>query len=163
MKGKKKTMKPLIVYYSFSGVTRRLAECIAALTGGGLRAVVPHTPYAFHYNTAVKEARMQMQRGVCPTLSSGLEPLDGYDTVFIGSPNWLRSFAPPVLTFLRGADLSGKTVVPFCTHGGGGIGSIADNMKKECPQSVFLPAFAGTASFTEGEVSAWLTSIGCIQ
>jgi flavodoxin len=63
-------------------------------------------------------------RGFCPKLKFGDEPIDDYNTIFIGSPNWFRTLAPPVMSFLRKHDFSGKTVMPFCTHGGGGFVSI---------------------------------------
>ncbi len=148
--------KILIVYYSFSGTTVRLAEEIARQTGGDLRALVPMTPYTFDFNTAARQARQEIERGYCPKLSSGLEPVDGYGNIFIGSPNWFKTFAPPVLSFLRGVKLTGKTVIPFCTHGGGGFGRMETEIAKECPGARLLPGFAGSASFTAAEVTTWL-------
>lgn len=150
----------LIVYYSFSGTTGRLAEEITRQTGGDLRPLVPVTPYAFDYNTAAKQARMEIEQGYCPKLTYGLEPVDGYGRIFIGSPNWFKTFAPPVLSFLRGVNLAGKTVIPFCAHGGGGFGRMESDIAKECPGAKMLPGFAGSASFTAAEVNAWLKGIG---
>lgn len=112
-------MNPLVVYYSYSGITRRLAEDIALITDGNLRELKPQKPYSFSYNTAVKEAREEIEKGYCPPLLQGAEAIENTDVIFIGSPNWLKTFAPPVLSFLRAVDLSGKTIIPFCTHGGG--------------------------------------------
>ena len=117
-------MKPLIVYYSYSGITKRLAEDIALITDGDLRELKPQKTYSFSYNTAVKEARKEIEKGYCPPLIEGTEPIGNSGVIFIGSPNWLKTFAPPVLSFLRKVDLSGKTIIPFCTHGGGGFGRI---------------------------------------
>jgi len=152
--------RTLIVFYSFSRTTERLAEEIARQTGGDLRPLVPVTPYAFDYNTAAKQARQEIERGYCPKLTSGLEPVDGYGRIFIGSPNWFKTFAPPVLSFLRAVNLSGKTVIPFCTHGGGGLGRMEIEIAKECPGVKLLTGFAGTGSFTAGEVTAWLEALG---
>lgn len=152
--------RTLIVYYSFSGTTGRLAEEIAHQTGGDLRPLIPVTPYAFDFNTAAKQARQEIERGYCPKLSSGLEPVDGYGRIFIGSPNWFKTFAPPVLSFLSGVNLTGKTVIPFCTHGGGGFGRMETGITKECPGAKMLPGFAGSSSFTAAEVNAWLQAIG---
>ncbi len=151
--------RTLIAYYSFSHTTARLAEEIARQTGGDLRPLVPVTPYAFDYNTAAKQARQEIERGYCPKLTSGLEPIDGYSRVFIGSPNWFKTFAPPVLSFLRGVKLAGKTVILFCTHGGGGFGRMEAEITRECPGTRLLPGFAGTASFTAADVTAWLEGI----
>lgn len=64
------------------------------------------------------------------------------EVVFIGSPNWLATFAPPVLTFLRSADLQGKTIIPFCTHGGGGFGRMMEDYRKECQGSTVKEGIA---------------------
>ena len=121
-------MNPLVVYYSYSGITRRLAEDIALITDGNLRELKPQKPYSFSYNTAVKEAREEIEKGYCPPLLQGAEAIENTDVIFIGSPNWLKTFAPPVLSFLRAVDLSGKTIIPFCTHGGGGFGRMIEEI-----------------------------------
>ena len=153
-------MKSLIVYYSYSGITRRLAEDIALITDGELLELKPQDPYSFSYNTAVKEVRAQIEKGVCPALMPSDTHVSGFDTVFIGSPNWLKTFAPPVLSFLRATDLSGKTIIPFCTHGGGGFGNMVDEYQKECSTSRVIPGLAVKGTYTFREVQKWLNSIG---
>jgi flavodoxin len=153
-------VKTLVVFYSFSHTTEKLAAEIARQTGGDLRPLIPVTPYAFDYNTAAKQARQEIERGFCPKLVSGLEPVDAYGRIFIGSPNWFKTFAPPVLSFLRGADLAGKTIIPFCTHGGGGFGRMESDIAKECPRSKILAGYAGIVE--PGEVTAWLERIGVV-
>ena len=120
-------MRPLVVYYSYSGITRRLAEDIALITDGELRELKLQKPYSFSYNTAVKEVREEIEKGYCPHLTEGAEAIENAEVIFIGSPNWLKTFAPPVLSFLRTVDLSGKTIIPFCTHGGGGFGRMIED------------------------------------
>ena len=143
-------MKPLIVYYSYSGITKRLAEDIALITDGKLRELKPEKPYSFSYNTAIKELRQEIDRGYCPPLIEGAESVDE-KVIFIGSPNWIRTFAPPVLSFLRAVDLRGKTIIPFCTHGGGGFGQMIDSYKRECKDAIIKEGIAlkGDYSFDE--------------
>jgi flavodoxin len=155
--------KSLIVFYSFSKNTRKLAEEIARHTGGDLRELVPEKPYSFDYNTAVKQVRYEIEQEICPKLISGEEAADSYDYIFIGSPNWLKSYAPPVLSFLRHIDLSDKTIIPFCTHGGGGFGKMEQNIIKELPGSKFLPGLAATGAFDPKEISEWLQKIGVLD
>jgi len=150
----------LIVYYSLFKNTETLAAEISMQTGGELRELVPEQNYSFNYNTAVKEARNQISRGFCPRLISGNESTEEYRTIFIGSPNWFKTLASPVLSFLRSHDFSGKTIVPFCTHGGGGIGQIEEVIVKECPGSVVLPGLAIAGAASPEEVEKWLRSIG---
>lgn len=148
-------MKPLIVYYSYSGITRRLAEDIALITDGNLRELKPQKPYSFSYNTAVKEARAEIEKGYCPPLLQGTEPIEDTDVIFVGSPNWLKTFAPPVLSFLRSVDLSGKTIIPFCTHGGGGFGRMIEDYKRECKNSIIKDGIALRGDYNFDELEKW--------
>lgn len=149
-------MKPLIVYYSYSGITRKLAEDIALITDGNLRELKPQKPYSFSYNTAVKEARAEIEKGYCPPLLQGAEPIEDTDVIFVGSPNWLKTFAPPVLSFLRSVDLSGKTIIPFCTHGGGGFGRMIEDYKRECKNSIIKDGIALRGDYNFDELEKWL-------
>ena len=135
-------MNPLIVYYSYSGITRKLVEDIALITDGELQELEPQDPYSFSYNTAVKEVRAQIEKGYCPQLCQGLANIDDFETIFIGSPNWLKTFAPPVLSFLRTTDLSGKTIIPFCTHEGSGDAGTVRRIQSACPKATVLKAFS---------------------
>ncbi|MFC2471269.1 flavodoxin [Lachnoanaerobaculum gingivalis] len=149
-------MHHLIVYYSYSGITRRLAEDIALITDGDLRELKPQKPYSFSYNTAVKEVREEIEKGYCPTLIQGVEDIENVEVIFIGSPNWLKTFAPPVLSFLRKVDLSGKTIIPFCTHGGGGFGRMIEDYKKECKNSIIKDGIALKGDYSFDELQTWL-------
>ena len=149
-------MSTLIVYYSYSGITRRLAEDIALITDGDLRELKPQKPYSFSYNTAVKEVREEIERGYCPTLIQGAGTIENAEVIFIGSPNWLKTFAPPVLSFLRTVDLSKKTIIPFCTHGGGGFGRMIEDYKKECKNSIIKDGIALKGDYSFDELQTWL-------
>jgi len=76
------------------------------------------------------------------------------------SPDWFKTIAPPVLSFLRHHDFTGKTIIPFCTHGGGGFGQIEEDIAKECPNSIMLPGFSANGTVTPAEVKNWLKTIG---
>lgn len=153
--------KTLIVFYSLFGNTENLALEIAIQTDGALRELIPDNNYSFDYNTAAKEVRNQISRGFCPKLISGSEPIEGCETIFIGSPNWFKTLAPPVLSFLRQHDFEDKTIVPFCTHGGGGFGQIENDIARECPKSNILPGIAVNGTAQSEEVTKWLKTIGC--
>jgi flavodoxin len=150
----------LIVYYSLFGNTENLALEIAIQTDGALRELIPDNNYSFNYNTAAKEVRNQISRGFCPKLVSGNEQIEDYQTIFIGSPNWFKTLAPPVLSFLKAHDFTGKTVIPFCTHGGGGVGQIENDIAKECPRSIILPSIAVNGAVVSEELFNWLETIG---
>ncbi len=150
----------LIVYYSLFHNTENLALEIALQTGGTLRELIPEKNYSFDYNTAAKEVRNQISLGYTPKLISGYEEINDYKTIFIGTPNWFKTVAPPVLSFLRQHDFTGKIVIPFCTHGGGGFGQIEKDIMKECSKSVILPGIAVNGAAAQEDVINWLETIG---
>lgn len=151
--------KALVVYYSLFQNTMNLAFEIAAQIDGDIRELVPDYNYSFDYNTAVKEVRNQIDRGFCPKLISGGESIDDYETIFIGTPNWFKTLAPPVMSFIKQHNLSGKIIIPFCTHGGGGFGQIENDIAKECPNSIILPGIAVNGLAEPEEVRKWLKHI----
>ncbi|MEA5002165.1 MAG: flavodoxin [Christensenella sp.] len=156
----------LIAYYSHSGNTKKIAQLISKETGGDVLEIRPQTPYPQDYDAVVEQAQQEIRAGFRPLLAEATGSLEQYDMVFIGSPNWWSTIAPPVATFLENTDLAEKTVIPFCTHGGGGLARLAQDTEKLCPQSVLLNAFCvygnGSAKAHE-EVSAWLRDIGVLQ
>ncbi|SCM79183.1 Flavodoxin [uncultured Sporomusa sp.] len=149
--------KILIVYYSHSGNTRKLAKLIEQETGGTLCELVPERAYPADYNTVVEQAKKEIQAGFRPELKTKVKDIAAYDTVFVGTPNWWSTMAPPVATFLERYDLSGKKVVPFCTHGGGGSGNIEIVVRKLCSASTVLPGLSvyGDAA-KASQVESWL-------
>jgi flavodoxin len=149
----------LIVYYSLFQNTADLALEIAIQTGGTIRELIPDKKYSFDYNTAAKEVRNQIARGFCPTLISGNEPIENYQTIFIGTPNWFKTLAPPVMSFLRQHDFTNKTIIPFCTHGGGGFCQIENDIARECSKSKLLPGIAVNGTVEADDVRKWLETI----
>ncbi len=155
--------KILVVYYSYSNTTKNLAEDIAIITDGDIRELCPKEPYSFTYHGATKEVRNEIERGYCPKLLSGNEPVDDYDYIFVGTPNWFKSFAPPLLSFLRSFDWKDKTIIPFCTHGGGGFGQIVANITTECPGAIILSGFDTTSDFDDTTVQAWIEDMEILE
>ncbi len=155
--------KILIAYYSWSGNTDYIARMIGRQTGGDLFRIIPVEAYPEDYSSCTKQAKQEIRAGYKPEIKSGLQDLDGYDTIFIGSPNWWSTIAPPVLTFLTGNDLTGKQVLPFCTHGGGGEGHIFRDIKQNCLSSEVTEGLVlyGSGGRTAGQgITAWLEREG---
>ena len=113
--------KVLVAYYSWGGNTKYAAAQIQKATGGTLFEIKPARPYPAEYRECTVQAKKEIQEGFRPELASRVEDIGKYDVIFIGSPNWWSTIAPPVAAFLASYDLSGKTVIPFVTHGGGGM------------------------------------------
>lgn len=153
--------KILIAYYSWGGNTRTAAEMIRKATGGTLFEIKPVKPYPTGYQACVDQAKKEIRSNFKPELAGGIG-LDKYDVIFVGSPNWWGTMAPPVATFLTAHRLKGKTVVPFFTHGGGGMQRCETDVRKLCPESRVLKAAAfsgGSIRSAQGAVQEWLNGI----
>ena len=129
--------KILIAYYSWSGNTRFAAEQIQKLTGGTLFEIKPAKAYPSDYGACVDQAKKECRDEFKPELATKVDDFSKYDVIFVGTPNWWSTMAPPVRSFLAGYDFSGKTVIPFVTHGGGGMAHCERDMRKVCPQATF--------------------------
>ena len=153
--------KTLIIYYSHSGNTKKLAEAIAQKTGGVLCEIKPQAAYPKEYNLVVEQAKKEIRNDYRPALKTNVDNIKTYDTVFIGTPNWWSTMAPPVASFLGFNDLKGKTIAPFFTHGGGGAGNIERDIAKLCPDSKVLPGLAVSGSrVDDAKINEWLEKIG---
>ena len=158
--------KALVIYYSWSGNTETVARLIQNKIGGQLFKLEPVKAYSSNYRACTDQAKKEIHTGFMPELKAVPNNLDSYETIFIGSPNWWSTMTPPVFTFLKQSDLSGKTIVPFCTHGGGGKGHYTEDIKKLCGNSVFLDALVlyGNGSTTaESEIMNWLKRIEILK
>lgn len=159
-------MKILIVYYSHSGNTGEIASLIQAQTNGILFEAEPDVPYPVNYNEVVKLAKKDIEAGKKPLLKSKINNIESYDIIFIGSPNWWSTIAPPIASFLSEYDLSDKIIVPFCTHGGGGRASLFRDIAVLCPHSNVLSGFDvfGRGNKTvPAKITSWLDDIGITQ
>lgn len=132
----------LIVYYSYSGNTRRLAKSIQKRVGGKLYELFPSQPYSEQYNQLMERVKQEFREKSLPEIKGDPENLEDCHMVYVGTPNWCGKIAPPVVTFLREHDFSGKIIIPFCTHGGGGSGNIKTEMEVLCPGARVCPGLA---------------------
>src|SRR5699024_3835169 len=113
----------LIVYLSRTGNTEAVAEIIRQEVGGEMVELKLETPYPDDYDAIVAQVDQENERGYLPPLETAIENIREYDTLFIGFPTWDMQLPPPMKSFLSEYDLSGKTVIPFNTNGGYGLGS----------------------------------------
>jgi flavodoxin len=154
--------KILVVYFSHTGNTREIADQIHKIVGGDIFEIQGVKPYPADYDACVKQAKQELESGYKPALKTKIENIEAYDLVFIGYPIWFGTFPAPVKTFLSGCDFSGKTVVPFCTHGGGGQGRSVTDIKILCPKSTVLDGVAvrgADVKTAQNTVSEWLRKI----
>lgn len=154
--------KPLIVYFSHSGNTRVIAEYIQKFTEAELWEVKSVKPYPEDYNTVVEQAKKEIDAGFQPEIQLLPENLSAYSTIFVGSPCWWGTVAPPIATFLTGRNLSGKTIAPFMTHEGSFMGRTVADLRKYCPQANVLsglPIRGGSVRSASSDVEKWLASL----
>jgi len=134
--------KILIVYLSRTNNTKAIAEIIHGQVGGKLVALELTNPYPENYKAIVDQVAKENETGFLPPLKTKIDNIREYDVVFVGFPTWGMQLPPPMKSFLNQYDLSAKTVVPFNTNAGYGIGSAFDTVKKLCPKSNVLEGFS---------------------
>jgi flavodoxin len=116
-----------------------------------------------NYSETTQEAQKELRENARPKLSNRIENINSYNVVFVGYPNWRGTIPMPVATFLSEYDFSGKTIAPFCTNEGSGLGRSVLDIRKLCPHSTILDGLAVRGSDvkkSQNEVSAWLREIG---
>ena len=158
--------KMLVAYFSHTGNTRAVAQYIKDATGADVFEIVPANPYPAAYGDVLARGRQELNDNMMPKLKSEVPSLAPYDVIFVGSPNWFNTIVPPVMTFLSGRDFTGKTIVPFITHGGGGLGKSVQDVKRLAPGATLLEgrAFRGDAVKDAGEdVRAWLRELRLVE
>ncbi|WP_298643531.1 flavodoxin [uncultured Cardiobacterium sp.] len=133
--------RPLVVYLSRSGNTRAVAEIITEQTGGILFALEPQPPYPRDYQAQVAAAAKELADGSGHPLAA-MPDLTGVERIYLGWPTWAMQLPSPVQTFLRQADLGGKTLCPFNTHAGYGVGDGFATLARLAPQSRILPGLS---------------------
>lgn len=123
--------KVLIAFYSYTGNTRAAAEQIRKAVGGDWFEIKPLKPYPSSHSACVAQAKKEIRDGFAPALADEID-LTPYEVIFLGSPNWWGTMAPPVLAFIKKNRFTGKTIIPFFTHGGGGVQHCEEDMRKYC-------------------------------
>jgi len=155
--GAKKMNKPVVIYFSWSGNTRFAAETIAKKSGADIFEITAETPYNSDFQKCCDEAKPECNGKKLRPIKAieGLD-LSKYDMIFVGSPNWWGTLAPPVRTWVTQnvAALNGKMVCLFQTHGGGGMQSLGRDFAALLPESKVLPPKAFSGSSIKSSVEA---------
>lgn len=152
----------LVVYFSRSGNTRKIAQLIHRQVGGDLVELKTLQPYPEDYDACVDQAKKEQEQQARPELATQIADMDRYRTIFVGYPNWWGTMPMALFTFFEKYDFSGKTIAPFCTHGGSRMGRSEDDIRRLCPKARVLRGLAvrGRSAASAGkDVEAWLGSI----
>lgn len=148
-----KKAKVLIVFFSHAGEnynvgnikvgnTKLVADEIQKVTGGDEFEIVANKNYDLPYNDLVNVAKDETEKGEKPSFKGEVKNIDDYDTVFIGGPIWWGTYPRVMFTFFDKYDLNGKTIIPYSTHEGSGLGSVVEDLKTLYPNATFKEAFS---------------------
>lgn len=165
--------KELIIYFSRKGKnyvngsiknlsvgnTEVVAKMIQVLTGGDLFHIEPVTEYDADYNTCIEEAQRDLRANARPEFKNPLDSIAEYDTIYLGYPNYWGTMPMLVWTFLEKYDFTGKTIKPFCTHEGSGMGKSESEIKKLCPKAVVekgLALHGGSVGNSKKAIETWV-------
>lgn len=162
-------MKTLIAYYSrrgenyVNGSIRTLELGNTEVVAAKIKALLPDADmfridtvhqYSPSYMTCIEEAKQELRQQARPEMKEKLESIDQYDTIILGYPNWWGTMPMVCYTFLESYDFSGKTIIPFCTNEGSGMGSSERFIKKLCPGATVLsgtPIHGAEAQYADSE------------
>ena len=132
----------LVVYYSISGNTEKLANKIHENVGGDIFKIETVKSYPSTYRELTEVAKKEINDGYKPELKNNVKNIEKYDVIFLGSPCWWGTYAPAISTFLEENDLSGKIIIPFMTHGGSGMGRSENDLRAAEPNATILSGLA---------------------
>ena len=152
----------LTVYFSRTGNTRTMADFIHGMVGGDAVRIETVDAYPAEYRATTRQARKELDSGYKPPLKTKIGNMAEYDVVFVGSPCWWGTISTPVISFLSQYDFSGKTIVPFMTHLGSGLGRTMAHVRELCPSAFVLQgkAIRGDAvDSSRDEVAGWLRDL----
>ena len=163
---KKEETKTLVLYYSLTGNTKMVAEEFANRLGADIEEIVCVDPYDTNFLACIERCKKEREAGTVIDIEPVKADLSKYDVIFIGYPVWFGTYAPPIATFLANNDLSGKTIVPFCTFGSGGLESSIKDMTTAQPNAKVLEGYGVRAARLEAmskEVEQFLIAGGFIE
>ena len=154
--------KTLVAYFSASGVTKRVAEKLAQVAGADLFEIEPEQKYTkadLDWTNKQSRSTLEMQDKSCrPTIKSRVN-LTEYQTIFVGYPIWWYREPSIIDTFMEQYDFSQKTIVPFVTSGGSGLGEAPQNMQALAPNAKVLSGKRLSARITEQELRDWVSKL----
>ena len=155
--------KVLVAYFSATGTTKGVAEHIANGLNADIYEIVPEDPYTdadLNFNDNNSRTTIEMNDpDARPAISGSVEDMDQYTTVFIGYPIWWGDAPRVINTFVESYDFSGKTIIPFCTSGGSGMGKTNERLAPSCPGAALLKGKMLNSSLSQEELKAWAQSL----
>ena len=138
--------KTLVLYYSQTGTTQTVAEELQKQLGADIERIEAVVPYDGDFQATIQRGGDELKKGETPELKPIQANLDDYDVIFIGYPIWFGTYAMPIATLVKENNFAGKTIVPFCTFGSGGLSASTEALKKALPQADIRPGYGVRAA-----------------
>lgn len=151
---------------SGNDVTILAGMIVEASAEADLHQIITEAPYPADYNECTEVARSELDSDARPALMNSVGNMAQYDTVYLGYPNWWGTIPMPVATFLEAYDFTGKTIVPFCTHEGSGLGSSEEHIARLAPNATVLDGFAVSGNQADGarkDITEWMRGLNLIS
>lgn len=155
--------KSLIVYYSYTGNTKKIAEEIQRETGADIVRIDTVIPYSSNYDVVVTQGQEEVNSNYKPEIKEIDINIEDYDTIILGTPVWWYTFAPAINTFLSKYNMDNKEIVPFVTNGGW-LGHTIKDIKEMCPnakvENEINIEFSGSdLSTSKDKINIWINSL----
>lgn len=158
-------MKKLVVFYSYTGHTKMIAENIQQKLNCDILEIKPVKPYSTDYQTVVDEEQNNSSVGKTPDIQKIDKNLNDYDEIIIGTPVWWYTIAPVIRTFLTQNDLSNKTIKPFATNAGW-LGHTFQEIQKLCSNSkvdkgmnIVFESYSDNLVTSPDEIEKWIDEL----
>ena len=151
--------RKLVAYFSASGVTAKLAETLSEAIGADLYAIEPEVPYTkadLNWMNQNSRSSVEMKDPASrPAIAGKRDNMDEYDTIFVGFPIWWYVAPTIINTFLESYDFTGKTIIPFATSGGSGMGKTNEKLQPSCPGAKLMEGKVWKKNVKADELAAW--------
>ena len=156
--------KTLVAYFSASGTTAKLAKTVASAVGGDLFEIKHEKPYTsadLNWNDRTSRSSVEMNdKSFRPAIANKVINMDEYSTIYVGFPIWWYVAPTIINTFLEQYDLTGKTIIPFATSGGSGMGNTNSELKDSCKGADLKEGRRFSVNASEADINAWKNNLG---
>lgn len=133
--------KMLVLYYSETGTTKTVAEELQKQLNADIESIETVEPYSGNFQETIQRGQREMQSGEWPAIKPIQKKIADYDIIFLGYPIWFGTYANPIVTLIKENDFAGKTIVPFCSFGSGGLNTSTDALKKSLPKATIKEGY----------------------
>ena len=133
--------KMLVLYYSETGTTKTVAKELQKQLNADIESIEAVEPYSGNFQETIQRGQREMQSGEWPAIKPIQKKIADYDIIFLGYPIWFGTYANPIVTLIKENDFAGKTIVPFCSFGSGGLNTSTDALKKALPKATIKEGY----------------------